>query len=432
MRSGARIAAAAEVLDDILTRHRPAATALADWGKAHRFAGSGDRAAIGTIVFDALRRRSSIAASMGEDTPRALALGAAPRALGLTAEAVSATADGSEHAMAPLSEAEKAGLAGSLPAGTPPHVAGDIPEWLMPSFERAFGLRAAQEGAALAARAPVDLRVNTLKATRDKVVKALDRYGAVPTPHVPAGVRVPAPEGAGKAPHLEAETAHGKGWFEVQDEGSQIAALLAGAGPRMQVLDLCAGAGGKTLALAAGMQNTGQIYAYDADKKQLRPIFERLKRAGVRNVQVMEAGDEAALTALGPRFDLVLVDAPCTGSGTWRRKPDAKWRVKPANIPERQAEQARVLDLGSSMTRPGGALVYVTCSVLPEENRDQVEAFLGRHADFAVEPFAPHWAERIGGEPPSSADGREDTLQLTPAQHATDGFFVALMRRHKP
>ncbi len=182
-------------------------------------------------------------------------------------------------------------------------------------------------------------------------MKALDRYGAVPTPLSPAGVRVPAPEGAGKAPHLEAETAHGKGWFEVQDEGSQIAALLAGAGPRMQVLDLCAGAGGKTLALAAGMQNTGQIYAYDADKKQLRPIFERLKRAGVRNVQVLDAGDEAALAALGPRFDLVLVDAPCTGSGTWRRKPDAKWRVKPANIPERQAEQQRVLDLGASLTQ---------------------------------------------------------------------------------
>ena len=432
MRSGARIAAAAEVLDDILTRHRPAATALADWGKAHRFAGSGDRAAIGTIVFDALRRRSSIAACMGGDTPRALALGAAPRALGMSPEEVSATADGSEHAVAPLSEGEKTGLAGTLPAGAPLHVAGDIPEWLMPSFERAFGLHAAQEGAALASRAPVDLCVNTLKATQDKVVKALDRYGAVPTTHVQAGVRVPAPEGAGKAPHLEAETAHGKGWFEVQDEGSQIAAMLAGAGPRMQVLDLCAGAGGKTLALAAGMQNTGQIYAYDADKKQLRPIFERLKRAGVRNVQVMEAGDEAVLTALGPRFDLVLVDAPCTGSGTWRRKPDAKWRVKPANIPERQAEQARVLDLGASMTRPGGALVYVTCSVLPEENRDQVEAFIERHGDFAVEPFAPHWAERIGGEPPRSADGREDTLQLTPAQHATDGFFIALMRRHKP
>ena len=331
-----------------------------------------------------------------------------------------------------MSEAEKAGLAGDLPAGTPLHVAGDIPEWLMPSFERAFGIHAVQEGAALAARAPVDLRVNTLKATRDKVVKALDRYGAVPTQLAPAGVRVPAPEGAGKAPHLEAEAAHGKGWFEVQDEGSQIAALLAGAGPRMQVLDLCAGAGGKTLALAAAMQNTGQIYAYDADKKQLRPIFERLKRAGVRNVQVMDAGDEAALLQLGARFDLVLVDAPCTGSGTWRRKPDAKWRVKPGNIPERQAEQVRVLDLAAGLTKPGGTLAYVTCSVLPEENHDQVEAFLARHGDFAVEPFAAVWADRIGGEAPRSADGRDDTLQLTPAQHATDGFFIALMRRHQP
>ena len=431
MRPGARIAAAAEVLDDILTRHRPASTALADWGKAHRFAGSGDRAAIGTLVFDALRRRSSIAACMGEETPRALALGAAPRALGLTAAEVSRFADGSEHALSPLSPAESEGLSRDLPAGTEAAVAGDIPPWLLASFERAFGEQAAAEGAALAARAPVDLRVNTLKATREKVLKALSRFGAEATPHSPLGVRVPAPEGAAKAPHLEAETAHGKGWYEVQDEGSQIAALLAGAGPRMQVLDLCAGAGGKTLALAAAMQNTGQIYAYDSDKHQLRPIFERLKRAGVRNVQVLDAGDEAALTALGPRFDLVLVDAPCTGSGTWRRKPDAKWRLKPANLPERQAEQKRVLELGAGLTKPGGAFVYVTCSLLPEENRHQVEAFLAAHDDFAIEPFADVWAQRIGGESPRSADGRTDTLQLTPAQHGTDGFFIALMRRHE-
>src|SRR5688572_21967970 len=432
MRAGARIAAAAEVLDDILNRHRPAPAALADWGKGHRFAGSGDRAAIGTLVFDALRRRASLAARMGADTPRVLALAAAPRALGLAAEQVIAAADGSEHALAPLSDAEKAGLSADLPAGTPAHIAGDFPEWLLPSFERAFGAAAAEEGAALAARAPVDLRVNALKATQEKVLKALERYGASPTTLAPTGVRVPAPEGAAKAPHLEAETAHGKGWFEVQDEGSQLAALLAGAGPRMQVLDLCAGAGGKTLALASVMQNTGQIYAYDADKKQLRPIFERLKRAGVRNVQVLDAGNLAALQALGPRFDLVLVDAPCTGSGTWRRKPDAKWRVKASNIPERVAEQVSVLDLGAALTKPGGTLAYVTCSVLPEENRDQVAAFLKRHADFSVEPFTTAWSARVGGEPPRSADGAEDTLQLTPARHATDGFFIALLRRHQP
>jgi 16S rRNA (cytosine967-C5)-methyltransferase len=128
----------------------------------------------------------------------------------------------------------------------------------------------------------------------------------------------------------------------------------------------------------------------------------------------------------------VLVDAPCTGSGTWRRKPDAKWRVKPGNIPERQAEQVRVLDLAAGLTKPGGTLAYVTCSLLPEENRDQVEAFLARHGDFAVEPFAAVWTDRVVGEAPRSADGRDDTLQLTPAQHATDGFFIALMRRHQP
>jgi 16S rRNA (cytosine967-C5)-methyltransferase len=431
MRPGARLQAAADILDDILARHRPAATALADWGKAHRFAGSGDRAAIGTLVYDALRRKSSIAARMGADTPRALALGAAPRAFAMTADEVAAVADGSEHAIAPLSEAERAGLDAVLPDDAPVHVKGDIPDWLLPAFERAFGARAAEEGAGLSQRAPVDVRVNTLKATREKVVKALARFHAEPTPLSPVGVRIPAPEGAGRSPAIEAEAAHGKGWFEVQDEGSQVAAALAGAGPRQQVLDLCAGAGGKTLALAAGMQNTGQVYAYDADKRQLRPIFERLKRAGVRNVQVMEAGERGALEALGPRFDLVLVDAPCTGSGTWRRKPDSKWRLKPANIPERQAEQVQVLDLGASLVKPGGRLVYVTCSVLPEENVEQVAAFLGRHRDFALLPYGEAWRERLGAEPPASADGSTETLQLTPACHGTDGFFIALLGRHQ-
>ena len=191
---------------------------------------------------------------------------------------------------------------------------------------------------------------------------------------------------------------------------------------------MCAGAGGKTLALAAGMQNTGQIYAYDADKRQLRPIFERLKRAGVRNVQVMEAGEEAALLALGPRFDVVLVDAPCTGSGTWRRKPNSKWRLKPANIPERQAEQRGVLALGAPLVKPGGTLVYVTCSVLPEENGDQVAAFLTNHPDFALQPYAEAWRARLAPSRPVGGRG-DDSLQLTPLRHGTDGCFIALLRR---
>lgn len=429
MKTGARLKAAVEVLDDIFARHRPAATALADWGKAHRFAGSGDRSAIGTLVFDALRRRRSIAARLGSEAPRALVLGAAAGAFGLSADALGAAADGSPHALEPLSADEVAALSRALPEAIAADVAGDFPAWLAPSLERVFGARLAAEGAALAERAPIDLRVNTLKATRERVLAELAAFGAVATALSPLGVRIPAPQAQAKAPHVEAEAAHGKGWFEVQDEGSQIAALLAGASARAQVLDLCAGAGGKTLALAAAMQNTGQIYAYDDDKLQLRPIFDRLKRAGARNVQVMNAGNEGQLLALGARFDVVLADAPCTGSGTWRRRPDAKWRLKPQNLEERQKDQRTVLALAARLVKPGGRLVYVTCSVLPEENTDQIARFVEAHADFRVVPTAEAWGATIGGAAPVSADGRADGLLLTPLSHGTDGFYIAVLQR---
>jgi 16S rRNA (cytosine967-C5)-methyltransferase len=429
VRPGGRIQAAAEVLDDIFVRHLPAATALSDWGKRHRFAGSGDRAAIGTLVYDVLRRRLSLAAQMGSDTPRALTLAAAAQALGLSATEVAEVCDGSPHALAALSDDERRRIESAVPADAAPYIAADIPEWAMASFVRAFGVRAAAEGRAMAERAPIDLRVNALKATRDKVMAALAPLGAQPARLAPFGVRIPAPKGPAKSPHVEAEAAHGKGWFEVQDEGSQIAAAMAGAAPRQQVLDLCAGAGGKTLGLAAAMQNSGQIYAYDSDKAQLRPIFERLQRAGVRNAQVIDGGDRVGLDALGARFDVVLVDAPCSGSGTWRRKPDAKWRLRPEALSVRQEEQRTVLALGAGLVKPGGRLTYVTCSVLPEENGDQLAWFLGAFPGFAIEPFGQVWQAGIGSEPPQSADGSVTTLLLTPASHGTDGFFIASLRR---
>ncbi len=429
MRPGARMKAAVEILDEILNRHRPASGALADWGKAHRFAGSGDRSAIGTLVYDVLRRRLSLAAQMGSEAPRALVIAAAPRALGLDLAGLAAAADGSPHALEPLSEEEKAAVARPLDAGVAPNIAGDFPAWLTPSFERAFGHRAAEEGAALARRAPVDLRVNMLKATREKVLKALEHAGAAPAPLSPVGIRIAPPEGAGRNPNVEAEAAHGKGWFEVQDEASQIAVLLAGARRGLQVLDLCAGAGGKTLALAAEMENTGQVYAYDSDKAQLRPIFERLKRAGVRNVQVMEGGNEAALDALAGKMDIVVVDAPCTGSGTWRRRPDSKWRLRPQSLVDREREQRAVLALAAPLVKPGGRLVYVTCSVLPEENGDQVVTFIAAHPEFTLVSWRETWEARFAAPPPASADGALDTLLLTPASHGTDGFFVATVVR---
>ena len=428
MRDGARAAAAIEVLADIEARKRPASEALKDWGLAHRFAGSGDRAAIGNLVFDALRRRASSAYAMGDESPRALVLRTLVSSWGMTPEQVAALADGSKHAPEPLTDAELAGLARDVPQGAPPPVRGDFPEWLARDFARAFGERAAEEGAALAQRAPVDLRVNTLKATREKVLKALARFDAQATPHSPLGVRIVPAAGPGRSPHVEAEPGHGKGWFEVQDEGSQLATLLAGAKPKQQVIDLCAGAGGKTLGLAAAMQNTGQLYAYDADRMRLRPIFERLKRAGARNVQVLPAGDQAALAALEGKMDLVLIDAPCTGSGVWRRRPDAKWRLKPEMLAAREAEQRAVLDQGAGLVKPGGRLAYVTCSVLPSENRDQVEAFLARHAGFRLVPWRALWEAALPATPaPPSADGSDETLLMTPRSHGTDGFFVAVL-----
>lgn len=428
MKAGARIAAAIEVLEAVINRYQPVAIALTDWGKAHRFAGSGDRNAIGGLVYDALRRRASTAWRMGEDTPRALAIGVAASALGLSTEEVASACDGSEHSPPPLSDTERAGLTRPLEEA-PSHVQADIPEWLWPSFSAQFGANAVVEGQAMARRAPADLRVNTLKATRERVLKALAGFGAEASPLSPIGVRVPPPIGSQRTPNLQAEAAFQAGWFEIQDEGSQLAALLSGAGPRKQVLDLCAGAGGKTLALAALMQNTGQIYAYDADRHQLKPIFERLKRAGARNVQVMRAGDDSAVDALGPRFEVVLADAPCTGTGTWRRRPDAKWRLKPDALKARMAEQQSVLTRAAHLVKPGGRLLYVTCSILPEENSGQIAWFLGNNHEFEPVATAEIWRPTLPSAPPLSADQRTDSLLLTPHSHGTDGFFIAALVR---
>lgn len=427
MKPGARIAAAAEVLEDIIERHRPAAMALSDWGRRHRFAGSGDRSAIGNLVYDALRRRNSTAFQMGGETPRALALGIATSAFQMSiADTIAAANDGSPHSIGPLTDSETVALQQERGASSqPPFVTADFPEKWQASLARTFGDNLVSEMMAFRERAPVGLRANALKADRTKVLKALARFSPEPARFASEAITVPHPAGARRTPNVENDPAHGKGWFEVQDEGSQIVTALSGAGPRMQILDLCAGAGGKTLALGAQMRNTGQIYAYDSDAGQLRPIFERLKRAGVRNVQTITPGDTEALATFKDRFDVVFIDAPCSGSGTWRRRPDAKWRLSEENLTTRISDQQTVLSLGQQLVKPGGQLIYVTCSILPEENIDQISWFLSEAPSFELQPYGDIWRSTIGGEPPPSADGRDDTLLLTPRSHGTDGFFFA-------
>ncbi len=435
MQQGARLSAAMEILADMAAHHRPAAVALRDWGRGHRFAGSRDRAAIGNLVYDALRHKASLAWRMGGDAPRALILGALRFIWNADMDEISALCDGSKFAPEPLSDKERQALGSDNLAKAPDHIRGDYPQWLHASFVRVFGASAVAEGMALAARAPLDIRVNALKADRAKLKKALARMAAQETPFSPLGLRIAPPAASlkkpdARLPHIESEAAHGKGWFEVQDEASQLAALFTGAQPGMQIADICAGAGGKTLALAALMQNKGQIHAWDSDKHRLRPIWERLKRAGARNVQVLPGADTGALKPLASKMDVVLADAPCTGTGSWRRKPDAKWRLSNEMLQTRLDEQREVLKTAKALVKPGGRLVYVTCSLLPEENMDQIDRFLGENPDFAPYELESLWKKQLPDTPPPFADAKtKAALLLSPARHNTDGFFIAALRK---
>jgi 16S rRNA (cytosine967-C5)-methyltransferase len=431
MTPAARLAAGIEVFDTIDKERRPAADALKVWGAAHRFAGSSDRAAIAGLVYDALRRRASSAWIMGADSPRAVLLGILKHERGLDTQAIAQLASGAQYAPEALGDEERRRLDAFDLSGAPPYVAGDYPEWLDPHFAHAFGDARAEEGAALSSRAPLDLRVNTLKAERDKAAGMLADLKPEPTRWSPWGLRIRLGADA-KSPAIHAEPAFLKGMIEVQDEGSQLAALLSAAKPGEQVVDLCAGAGGKTLALAAMMQNKGQLYATDDDKRRLAPIHERLKRSGARNVQVRtpkSVGGE--LDDLTSRIDLVLIDAPCTGTGAWRRNPDAKWRIRPGALERRVKEQMEVLDRAVPLLKPGGCIAYVTCSVLDEENGAQVRAFIARNPGFSVQPPAEVVAalgERalLFGKAARLSD---EGITMTPRTTETDGFFIALLRR---
>ena len=256
---------------------------------------------------------------------------------------------------------------------------------------------------------------------------ALEEDHAIAARIARQGVRIPPGEGPSRLPNVTAELSFAKGWFEVQDEGSQIVADLVMAGDGEQILDYCAGGGGKTLALSATLNNRGQIHAFDADRKRLAPIIERLRRAGTRNVQVHDR--EKDIADLVGKCDRVLVDAPCTGTGTWRRRPDTKWRLTQKNLDERIEQQRQVLASAARYVRPGGMLCYVTCSLLPQENQERARQFVAANGDYEIVSALDNWQSLFGtsGVQPVSGDGA--TVTLSPASTDTDGFFFAMMRR---
>ena len=367
---------------------------------------------------------------MGSDTPRALVLGTVGRRWGYGGEGLAALIEGVPHAPDPVTPSEVDRLDTADLDSAPAHVRADVPDWLAPHFAEAFGNAWVEEGAALAERPPLDLRTNTLKADRAKVARALARFDVQGTAYAPDGLRIAPTTRDARHPNLQVEPGFRKGWFEVQDEGSQLAACMVAARPGEQVLDLCAGAGGKTLAVAATMANKGQVFATDSDRVRLAPIFDRLKRAGTRNVQVRQAG--SGLDDLRGRMDAVLIDVPCTGTGVWRRRPDAKWRLGERALRQRVDEQAALLVDAVKYLKPGGRLVYVTCSVLPAENQDQIVAFLRRQDGLGVRSPASILAAAGTGLQDALSDAVLESpagIALTPRRTATDGFFIGVVEK---
>ena len=433
MTPGAQVAAAIDILAAIDTGQRPADDIAADYFRRRRYIGAKDRAHIAGHVYAVLRHRPAldwwIAKHPVDIGPKSRVLAALVLAEGWRPEVIAGCCDGDRFRPAPLKEAEER-LVHGLATRTLRHpempraVANDLPEWLEPYLERVFGKGLEREMAALNASAPIDLRVNLLKADQGAARDALAAEGlsAAPTPWSPVGLRL-----TERVP-LGGLAVFKQGLVEVQDESSQIAALLADARPGMRVVDFCAGAGGKTLAMAAGMDNRGKLVACEVSQRRLDRAARRLRRAGVTNVERRALSGERDKWVKHHKagFDRVFVDVPCLGTGTWRRNPDAKWRMRPEDLAELVERQQLILRSAARLVRPGGRLIYATCSLLREEDEAQAEAFLAAETDFSLLPMARVWGETISGASP----GGEDYLRLTPARHGTDGFFVAIFERH--
>ncbi len=429
MTPAARLAASIELLTEIAAApRRPADACANDYFRARRFIGSGDRRAVSDRAWRVLRsqRRLTWWLARADVAPTPRLLVAASLVLeGWTAEGVAQSYSGGQYGPAPLLQPETAAVR-ALDGHSWQHpdmpvaVAIEVPDWVMPALEARFGDALVSEMDAALEPAPLDLRVNLLKGTLGQAGAALAAEGieARPTPYSPWGLRI---EGRRA---VTTGTAFQSGLVEIQDEGSQLVAALVGATPEMRVVDWCAGAGGKTLAMAMTMANRGHLVACDVSAPRLEGAVRRLRRAGVQNSErhLVEPGDKWAKRRANT-FDRVLVDAPCTGTGTWRRNPDARQRLREQDLVELVPKQAMILDTAARLVKAGGRLIYATCSLLPAENEDQVAAFLLRHPEFSVIPLAEAWT--LPGPPP----GTGPYLSLTPKLHGTDGFFGAVLEK---
>jgi 16S rRNA (cytosine967-C5)-methyltransferase len=411
----AQLARAEALLGELLSTSGPADAAVSRYFRAHRNLGQQDRAFVAETVYAVLRRRRSLEAAAQSVAPRDLAIAALVRVRGLSGRALEGALRDGEAALVSRVKAAKA-------EGFPPAVRADLPDWLWQRLDALYGpdeaLRIAQ---GLLNPAPLDLRVNLAKLSRADALERLQASGieGSPTPCSPAGIRLAA------KPAINRHPLFAGGAVEVQDEGSQVLAYLVAPRRGEMVADYCAGAGGKTLALAMLMRGSGRIYALDVSAKRLAELAPRAARAGVTSVHplVLSGEGDARAKRLAGKIDRVLVDAPCSGFGTLRRNPDLKWRHGPEAIGELAAKQAGILEAAARLVKPGGRLVYATCSILPEENEAIADAFSAAHPEFAPLSCGDLLrAQRIDLD-------CGPRLRLWPHRHGCDGFFAAAFER---
>ena len=437
MTPGARVAATIELLDEIVSHsERPADLVANAFFRARRFIGGGDRRAVSERAWGILRRYGQLTWWLDrtrhpERGGRALVAAELMLVEGMGIRDLEALFDGGRYRPSMLDEAEYRALrqmeGHSLPHPEQPDwVRLNVQEWVAPHLKEAYGEAWGREVAALETPPPVDLRVNRLKGTVAQARAALADEGidTEPMRYAADGLRLR------RRLSVVAGEAFQNGLVEIQDEGSQLVAALVDGKPGMQIVDYCAGAGGKTLAIAAGMNNKGRVVAMDVLETRLDRSAQRLRRAGAHNVErrAIDADSRKWLKRQAGAFDRVLVDAPCTGTGTWRRNPDGRWTLRPQDLEELVPKQAAILDAAAKLVKPGGGLVYATCSVLPAENERQIEAFLERNTDFEVVPVAAIWREVLPTEPPADV-AQAQFLRLSPLKHGTDGFFAATLAR---
>lgn len=438
MRHGARIAAAIELLTQIHQswdegKRAPVDAMLADYYGARRYMGSKDRGAVSELIYFILRHGGCLQwwleEAKSEATPRQIVLAALILGFEKTLPELKEEFSGSFYCPRPLNNPEQKLVEylidqPLIAAEMPAWAKLNVPNWLLARLKKEFKDDFESEMKSMNLEAHVDLRVNTIKCPdRGDLIMALDREGfyASPTPFSELGVRMKK-----RMPVFTLEIFR-QGWFEMQDEGSQIVAELVDAKAGDKVIDFCAGAGGKTLAIAAKMQNKGRLLAWDIHEKRLNQIRKRLARAGVDNVtlQVLESENDAFVKRHKDSADWVLVDAPCSGSGTWRRNPDLKWRLTPKDLDEVKAVQQQILASACRLVKPGtGRLVYATCSLFAEENQQQIEAFLVEHPDFRVEPLPEIWNKHA-----LDCGNLGQALRLSPHRDGTDGFFAMILSR---